>query len=943
VAIFSRLLTSTVVTAPAPAGPVPLPPPLAAPTSVSQPARERPPGRFGWGAAVLLYAGFVVGVVVATWPLIRDPAHLWPDHHDPRLFTWVMASTARRLLSAPLALFHGNALYPYGESLAFSEILLTPSLLGLPGFVWGNPVLTYNLLLLLLWPLNGLAMGWVGYRLTGSWPAACLAGSVFCLSPYFTQYHVEFQMLLAGMLPVALLAWVRWLETQERRWLGLAMGSLTVQGLTTWYYTIILGLGLVTLTLGFLCLRWRGWRVRADLAALAVAAVGVAVVLVPVAVPYLVVHRELGYERGIGETAAHSADLLTFLEPGDRSYFYRYSLAGSVAETSTFAGFTVLALALMSAVWLRRERPAPPVVARVGRGLLATLGVCLATVVLLVTFRPGRHWIGSLVVHPRPAEFLDLAVVAGFGLLLVRGFTAWRAGTARRLGEGDWVRLLALLVFVNVILALGPVIHVARQSVSAGPYLSLYHLLFPLHVVRITTRFGVMALAGLALLAALGFRALEGRLAGRPAARAVVVAAVFVALALEYAVDPIAYETVDWKGRPVDLALRADAADVAVLEFPANVDDSDGDAMFRSLVHGKRLVNGISGFVPASLGELSDLLTRPGPVYPLPEAETALRRVYPLRYLVARVTDPFLPPHWQAVWKGLPGRTPPGLRFRGHFGEEDLYEIVPVPERGVRLERWMSYDFVRGHPALRLSVRALAPDVRLAQWVELRFNDRLLRRLPLDGPAEAALTLPAPYTRAAPNVVALQYGYERPPGVRGPAYRIGETGMLSPGDLRVLSAGQPQGSASSIQLNGVELAPDRRGYNLVALDASGRVLAAEVFDTFAATAEATRLSAWVARLSPGTIVAGAVRDEASGRLTAEAVAALRTLGAASDLRENFREAHAFVGVKGAPPGTALEALGPRRIELQVGRVEWVVGEEDTRLGFEMTAFELTGR
>jgi hypothetical protein len=108
-------------------------------------------------------------------------------HHDPRLFTWVLASMARRLVSAPEVLFHGNAFYPYGESRALSEPLLIPSLLGLPGFMTGNPVLTYNLLLLLLWPLNGVAMAWVAYQLTGSRPAAWLAGAVFCLSPYFTE------------------------------------------------------------------------------------------------------------------------------------------------------------------------------------------------------------------------------------------------------------------------------------------------------------------------------------------------------------------------------------------------------------------------------------------------------------------------------------------------------------------------------------------------------------------------------------------------------------------------------------------------------------------------------------------------------------------------------------------------------------------------------------
>jgi hypothetical protein len=134
----------------------------------------------------------------------------------------------------------------------------------------------------------------------------------------------------------------------------------------------------------------------------------------------------------------------------------------------------------------------------------------------------------------------------------------------------------------------------------------------------------------------------------------------------------------------------------------------------------------------------------------------------------------------------------------------------------------------------------------------------------------------------------------------------------------------------------------RRGYNLVALDADGRVVGLAGFDTFFRPEAAGELAAWVAALPRGTIVAGAARDEASGLLTAEAVSALRQLGAAGDLRGRFRESHAFVGVKGAAPGSAVEELGPRRVEVQVGRVELVAGDEGSRLGFDLTDFALTG-
>ena len=47
-------------------------------------------------------------------------------------------------------------------------------------------------------------------------------------------------------------------------------------------------------------------------------------------------------------------------------------------------------------------------------------------------------------------------------------------------------------------------------------------------------------------------------------------------------------------------------------------------------------------------------------------------------------------------------------------------------------------------------------------------------------------------------------------------------------------------------------------------------------------------------------------DDASQHLTAEAVAALHSLGVSFDLRTQFRASHAFIGVKGAAPGTIIE-------------------------------------
>jgi hypothetical protein len=894
--------------------------------------RRQPSDGFTPRQALLVYLGFAAGVIAVTWPLVLHPATLWPPHHDSRVFSWVMTSMARRLFTAPLHLFHGNAFYPFGDSLAFTEVLLPPSLLGLPGFLWASPILTYNVLLLLLWPLNGLTAAWLARKLTGSHAGAWLAGAVFCLSPYFTEYYLEFQMLLAAAIPVILLAWVRWLETAERRWLVLTLGGLALQALTTWYYGVIVGLALVFLGLGVLCLRWAGWQWWRRVELLP-GLLGVVVVILPFALPYFTVYRELGFERTITETAAHYGDLASFVEPGWRSILYRFAPADHVPETSAFVGFAVLALAAASLVGLRRDPPLARPARWIARAATAGLVVAAPAFVWAAVIRPAQYKWGPISVHVRPGHFLDLVVILGFVLLAARGWTAYRAGTGRRLTQGDWVCLLLALTGVFVVLSLGPIIHVAGWDLGPGPYLAFYRVLLPLHVVRVTIRFAVIAVLGLGLLAAFGMRALEDRLAGRPRLRRLAIAAVFAALGLEYAVAPATYEVVTAAPRPVDLALRADPAEGTVIEFPIFFGDSDADAMFRSLTHGKYVVNGLSGFTPERMRELSGLLSARGEPFPIEDAQAALRRIYPLRYLVVRLADPAMPRRLVPDWIGLRARTPSLLRFRGTFGTEDLYEVIGLPQRDTLVEREVSYDFLVLHPVLRVAVQPVMRTPRREQWIDVRLNDAPVRRIPLDAPTATTVRLDGPRRYAAPNVVALDYGYERPPHARDGRYRIGATGAASPADLHLRSGGQPYGDVGSVRVNGREWAVGARGYNLVALDPDGRVRAAAVFDTCADPHAARQLAAFVAALPPGTVVAGAVKDEGSAHLTQVAVDALRALGAVHDLRGRYRESHAFVGVKGAPPGTAVEARGPQLAEVTVGQL-------DDADGFQLDSFAL---
>ena len=123
---------------------------------------------------------------------------------------------------------------------------------------------------------------------------------------------------------------------------------------------------------------------------------------------------------------------------------------------------------------------------------------------------------------------------------------------------------------------------------------------------------------------------------------------------------------------------------------------------------------------------------------------------------------------------------------------------------------------------------------------------------------------------------------------------------------------------AGIFVGGKDWSPNQRGYNLAAFDPmNGEILAVGAFDTsldwnaeagvvVPGTPENTRMIHFLESVPDRSLVIGAVRDEGCNILQPETVDALRGVGCSLDLRKRFRWSHAFVGIKGASPGTALE-------------------------------------
>ncbi len=714
-------------------------------------------GRFA--EAVVVFCLFAVLVCAFTWPLLGGLSHRLPPHWDPRLMAWHMAHTADRLVSEPFLLFHGNDFYPYGTTKAFIEPLLVPALFNMPIYLLtGNPVLSYNITLLFLWSLSGLTMYLCAREILGNRAGALLAAAIWTLTPYRTDYYLEFNMQMSFAVPLVVLFWYRFLRTQRVRDAALTFVFLGIQCLSSWYYAIMISLFAILFSVGYVLLKQRGWDVKKLLKVIPILVL-FCLVLYPFARPYLHVRKEFSFIGGtLAEATRYSADFLTYVESGPIRW-YHFSPTEHHAETSLFPGFIALSfLVLGCGYFFKRE-------ARI-RGSNATRIVRpIAVVGLLASLLQLAL---RAAISPEAARSLPLmrfstasSCTLGFCLLLflVRGQRRSEANAAdRALRNKDILALFLLTGFVMFLLSLGPVPHVREKAIGHSLHYYLYGMFFPLHVIRIVARFGSLLLFSVGILAGLGVKWLHSVVSRRRTLPAVFWGLPFLLAALEYSPHPLIYEEFPWNERPaVYDFIAADPEDFVVAEWPLGWRETDAGFLLWSISHHKRVLGNPCQWYRRSLPrtrQIARALERLTDPDITAVCMTELRRIYPMKYLI--VHKRALPLKMWLPWETFMRHLPDGLAFLRTYDNEDyLFEILPIVETGREFSREFSFDYVLKHSVARFRLRD-GSESPGGFPVEIYFNDRLLCRDELSGDwKKYEFTIHPPYRKVAPNMIRI--------------------------------------------------------------------------------------------------------------------------------------------------------------------------------------------
>jgi hypothetical protein len=492
--------------------------------------------------------------------------------------------------------------YPTADALTLSEHLLGVSLIAAPiQWITGNPVVAYNATLLLSYPLCGLAMCALVWRLTRNGAAAFLAGLAYAFAPYRAGHLPHIQILSAFWMPLALLGLHSFLDSSQtgRRWpwLVLFAASWLLQGAANGYYlvyfTFVVGLWVIW----FMAARGR-WR---DAVAVTGALVVAALPLAPILYRYVVAQKALGLSHSIGAIASYSADIAAPLCAPNVLTFWGWLRVACDAEGELFAGVTLIALCIIGVMRERRPSNGP---AEAARGIRLRVVVLRAALVVAAIY--AAITLVTLVIGPWRIEFplrasastADKPASVTVFFLLAALLLSRRLHTVVR--RGSTTTFYLLCAAFCWILALGPFPHLFGKAVLyQAPYAWL--MLVPgADALRVPARLWVMVLLCLTVFVGLVLaRLLEAKAYRTARTIVIVVACGFVAdgwTTIRAAPVPTATATIDLRGK-------------TVLFLPVGEVYPDIGAVYQAVTGGYRTVNGYSGYQPPyyqALRTLSD-------------------------------------------------------------------------------------------------------------------------------------------------------------------------------------------------------------------------------------------------------------------------------------------------------------------------------------------------
>jgi hypothetical protein len=296
------------------------------------------------GAAFLLH---LLLAIAMTWPLACSINVAVADPGDPLINAWVL-DWFHHAVRSEARLFDANIFHPERATLALSEHLAGPALMTLPlASVGIDPLTIHNVLLLLSFPMLGVATHLLGRTMQFGVRASFIASLLAAFNPWRFTHLTHLQDLWSASIPLLIATLVHW---SRRRSAGRALlvgGAFLFNASGNLHW---LAFGSVAAALVFLLLLVIERPSRREAMILAAAIVCCMLAITPLLLPYASKLDDRSTSDRAAETLSYSAEAADWLVAGFTTQAWRgFRNDGSTnPERWLFPGGTLLLAALLS-------------------------------------------------------------------------------------------------------------------------------------------------------------------------------------------------------------------------------------------------------------------------------------------------------------------------------------------------------------------------------------------------------------------------------------------------------------------------------------------------------------------------------------------------------------------------------------------------------------------
>lgn len=389
----------------------------------------------------IAFVFFLLLAAAITYPLLFHLGDRSVGLGDELVITWIMQWVIHALMNGNIAsFFQANIYYPFADSLAYSDLHVVSSVIGvIPYFFIHQPIVVFNVALIVSLGLLGWSVYYLSYYLTKQYLLAIFSGVLVILSPAVLDKMTHIQILAIQWVPLAILFFLKFIDTAKQKYLFISLCFFLLQTYNSFlpgYF--ILFFYLISLICFFFWKRKKVWKlINWQNSALTISFV---LLLLPIVLPYYHVSKAFQYTRDIRDSihfALQPEDLLYASDHSRLAPFFNQLPFNRQSQNDEFKPgylgllFSVLVV-LTFMYWIKQKK----------KDHMLTLFTVIGLTGLVTSLGPVLHLGRQTIHHPFPVPLPYLLFY-----YLLPGFQGFR-------NSARWEMLFIVCIAISIAIVL---------------------------------------------------------------------------------------------------------------------------------------------------------------------------------------------------------------------------------------------------------------------------------------------------------------------------------------------------------------------------------------------------------------------------------------------------------------------------------------------------------